>query len=532
MSDASAIVSPDAREPAPAHDPPSTVAAVDLGSNSFHLIVAQFAGARLMVVDRLKDMVRLAAGLDEQNRLGEDVMERALATLSRFGQRLQDIPSGNIRVVGTNTLRKARNGDAFVARAREALGHDIEIISGREEARLIYLGVSHALEDNLDRRLVIDIGGGSTELILGRQFQPEHMESLFMGCVGMSQEFFGSGEITPAAMKAAELAARQELEPVEALYRDHGWDSAIGASGTILSVFDVVTTAGWCSEVITAEALKTLRRRVVEAGHVDALDLPGMPKQRAAVFPGGVAVLSALFKSLGIERMRVSDGALREGLLWDLLGRQHQADIRERTVDDLLRRYHIETTHAQRVQATALDLIAAARDAWLLDEPDFDALLRWAALLHEIGMDIAHSQYHKHGGYLLQHMDMPGFSRTEQRKLALLVRSHRRKFPSAEIAAVLMDDETAFRRLALLLRCAVVLHRSRSARQTPPLCAIQVDSAGLHLVFPKRWLRDHPMTRLDLAEEARVWASEGMTLSFSEIGQIAPPETMRDALPG
>ena len=529
---------PDALEPTPPEAPdaqaedaaPATVAAVDLGSNSFHLIVARFQGTRLLVVDRLKDMVRLAAGLDEANRLGEDVIERALASLARFGQRLQEIPPGNVRVVGTNTLRKARNGDEFVARAREALGHDIEIISGREEARLIYLGVSHDLEETLDRRLVVDIGGGSTELILGRQFQPERMESLFMGCVSMSREFFGSGEITPAAMKAAELAARQELEPIESAYREHGWDSAIGASGTILSVFDVVTAAGDSREVITAEALKALKRRLVDAGHVDALDLPGLPKQRAAVFPGGVAILSALFKSLGIQRMQVSGGALREGLLWDLLGRRHQADIRVRTVDDLMRRYHIDATHAQRVQGTALDLLAATQDAWALEGTGLDDLLRWAALLHEIGMDIAHSQYHKHGSYLLQHMDMPGFSRTEQRKVALLVRSHRRKFPNAELDEALGEGESAIRRLALLLRCAVVLHRSRSARQTPPLCAIQADPEGLHLVFPDRWLRNHPMTRLDLAEEAAVWAAEGTTLTFSEIGQLAPPELLRENL--
>ena len=528
MSDALTIATPQPPGGQPAPGRPATVAAVDLGSNSFHLIVAEFAGTRLMVVDRLKDMVRLAAGLDERNRLTEDTMARALAALSRFGQRLKDLPSGNIRVVGTNTLRKARNGAAFVARAREALGHEIEIISGREEARLIYLGVAHDLEDDRDRRLVVDIGGGSTELVLGRNFEPQELESLFMGCVGMSREFFGSGEITPAAMKAAELAARQELEPIEEAYRAHGWDSAVGASGTILAVHDVVTAAGWSREAISADALKQLRRRVIDAGHVDALDLPGLPKQRAPVFPGGIAILSALFKSLGIERMQVSGGALREGLLWDLLGRRHQADIRERTVDDLVRRYHVDRTHAERVRDTAVDLLAGAGDAWDLDAEDFDPLLRWAARLHEIGMDIAHSQYHKHGSYLLQHMDMPGFSRTEQRKLALLVRSHRRKFPAAEMAEVLLEDEVAFRRLSLLLRCAVVLHRSRSARQTPPLCAIQADPAGLHLVFPERWLRDHPMTRVDLAEEARVWESEGVQLSFSELGQIAPPEQLRE----
>ena len=525
MTDASKSLAADRAKQDP--DSPATVAAVDLGSNSFHLIVAQFAGSRLMVVDRLKEMVRLAAGLGDDNRLSEDVMERGIAALSRFGQRLEEIPAGNVRIVGTNTLRKARNGSKFVARAQKALGHEIEIISGREEARLIYLGVSHALEDNQDRRLVIDIGGGSTELILGRQFQPQRMESLFMGCVGMSKEFFRGGDITAGAMKAAELAARQELEPIEAAFREQGWDSAIGASGTILSVFDVVTAAGLSTEHITADALKTLKRKIIDIGHVDKLDLPGLPRQRASVFPGGVAILSALFKSLGIDRMQASSGALREGLLWDLLGRRHQEDIRERTVDDLMRRYHVDIVHADRVKDTALELLNAVIDAWGLEGRGYDAPMRWAAQLHEIGMDISHSQYHKHGSYLLQHMDMPGFSRTEQRKLALLVRGHRRKFPASEMSAGLLEGETAFRPLALLLRCAVVLHRSRSARQTPPLLAIQADDAGLHLMFPKHWLKEHPMTRLDLAEESSVWESEGLKLSFSEIGQIAPPGAMR-----
>jgi exopolyphosphatase/guanosine-5'-triphosphate,3'-diphosphate pyrophosphatase len=511
---------------------PATVAAVDLGSNSFHLVVAQFAGARLMVVDRLKEMVRLAAGLDEDNRIAPEVAERALACLARFGQRLQELPEANVRIVGTNTLRKARNGAEFVARAREALGHDIEIVSGREEARLIYLGVSHSLEDNWDRRLVADIGGGSTELVLGRQFHPERMESLYMGCVGWSREFFGDGRITGGAMKAAEMAARQELEPLETAFRARGWDSAIGASGTILAVQDVVSQAGWSREAITADALARLRERLVEAGSIDDLDLPGLPKARAAVFPGGVAILSALFRALGIERMQVSAGALREGLLWDLLGRRHQADIRERTVEDLTRRYHVDLDHALRVQDTALDLLEATADAWEIESAEAGAALRWAAQLHEIGMDIAHSQYHKHGSYLLQHMDMPGFSRTEQRKLAVLVRAHRRKFPSGEFEDVHIEDPTALRRLALLLRCAVVLHRARSPRQTPPIAGVQADPAGMHLIFPRHWLRNHPLTRLDLAEEAEMWRGQKLALTFSDADQLAPPAAAREQLGG
>ncbi|HSG88482.1 MAG TPA: exopolyphosphatase [Pseudomonadales bacterium] len=513
-----------------ATDAPATVAAVDLGSNSFHLIVAQFAGSRLMVVDRMKDMVRLAAGLDDDSMLVPEVSQRALECLARFGQRLAEIPPENVRVVGTNTLRRARNGGDFITRGRQALGHDIEIISGREEARLIYLGVSHSLEDNWDRRLVVDIGGGSTEVIIGRQFHPERMESLYMGCVGMSREFFGSGTITAGAMKAAELAARQELEPIEASFRDRGWDSAIGASGTILAIHDVIIAAGWSREAITADALKMLRTRIIEAGSVDKLDLPGLPKQRAAVFPGGVAILSALFKSLGVERMQVSSGALREGLLWDLLGRRYQADVRERTINDLSSRYHVDLDHALRVQDTALDVLAGVADAWGLDAAESGPLMRWAAQLHEIGMDIAHSQYHKHGSYLLQNMDMPGFSRTEQRRLALLVRAHRRKFPSAEFTASGLDDIESLRRMALLLRCAVVLHRSRSPNSTPPIAGIQADDAGLNLIFPRHWLRNHPLTRLDLAEESDLWKGLGVALTFGDADQMAPPPQLGASL--
>jgi exopolyphosphatase/guanosine-5'-triphosphate,3'-diphosphate pyrophosphatase len=493
------------------------VAAVDLGSNSFHLIVARATGSRLMVVDRLKDMVRLAAGLDDDKRLDPDVMQRALDCLARFGQRLKELPPENVRVVGTNTLRKARNGSEFVARAREALGHEVEIISGREEARLIYLGVSHSLEDNCDRRLVVDIGGGSTEVIIGRQFRPEHMESMYIGCVGTSRMFFGDGRITAAAMDAAVMATRRELEPLEAGFRNRGWDSAIGASGTILSIQDVIAADGGSREEIGLEALEALRERLVRIGSVEDLGrISGLPGRRAPVFPGGVAILTGLFRSLGIERMAVSSGALREGLLWDLLGRRHQGDIRERTVDDLALRYHVDVDHARRVRDTAMQLLAAVAGDWELDAQELGPLLRRAARLHEIGMDIAHSQYHKHGSYLLQHMDMPGFSRTEQRRLGLLVRSHRRKFPDVEFDAAGADDTGELRRLSLLLRCAVILHRARSPHQAPPISRLRADRSGLELIFPPGWLRAHPLTRLDLAEEERVWKAQGKTLTFTD----------------
>lgn len=496
----------------------TTIAALDLGSNSFHMIVARISGHRLMVLDRIKDMVRLAAGLDQHNHLRPEVVERALASLERMAQRVRGLPEGHVRVVGTNTLRKARNGAAFVDRASQVLGHEVEIISGREEARLIYLGVSHSLEDNQDRRLVVDIGGGSTELILGRHFEPEIMDSLYMGCVSMSARHFADGRITAAAMKAAELTARQELEPIVTHYRRHGWDSAIGASGTILAIQDVVAAQGWSTEAITADALHKLQGALAEAGQVDRLALPGLPGQRTPVFPGGVAILSAIFKSLGVQQMRTSVGALREGLLWDLLGRQHQSDIRERTVRDLCARYHVDPDQALAVRETATRLLTAVATAWQLTDPDLRQLLRWAAELHEIGMDIAYSQYHKHGAYLLQNLEMPGFSRTEQQKLALLVRAHRRKPPRSELAGASLDKPEELIRLALLLRCAVVLHRARHVGQAPPFADISADAHGLKLTFSRQWLRQHPLTRLDLAAEARHWADFDLELQFTDAG--------------
>ena len=490
------------------HAAKETFAALDLGSNSFHLIVAQDQGERLQVVDRHREMVRLAEGLDAGQELSSATAERALACLERLGERLRELPARNVRVVGTNALRKARNSRSFIRRAEKALGHRIEIISGREEARLIYLGVSHSLEDDRDSRLVVDIGGGSTEIILGRRFQPRLMESLFIGCVGLSDRFFPDGRITPAAMANAERAARQELEAVEQIYLARGWDTAIGASGTILAVGDAVEGETGARE-ITAEGLQVLRERLLRAGHVERLDLESVSADRAPVFPGGVAILSAIFASLGIERMSVSDGALREGLLHDLLGRVHDEDIRDRTVGNLVERYHIDRDHAARVSRTAGNLLEQVGPAWDLLDPDLDAILRWGATLHEIGLDIAHSQYHKHGGYLLDHMDLPGFSRFEQHRVSLLVRAHRRKFPAEDFA-----DAQDVLRLCVLLRIAVVLHRGRTDVPLPSF-GISVRDHAVRLSLPRKWLQAHPLTELDLAQEAEYLAGGAIELEVS-----------------
>jgi exopolyphosphatase/guanosine-5'-triphosphate,3'-diphosphate pyrophosphatase len=492
---------------------PETVAAVDLGSNSFHMIVAQVVDGRLHVIDRMKEMVRLAAGLDSRNCLTGEVAERGIQCLGRFGERLSSFAPHRVRAVGTNTLRKARNRAEFLDRARVALGHRIDIISGAEEARLIYLGVSHSLEDNAERRLVVDIGGGSTELILGQRFQPHHLESLYMGCVSMSQAHFGDGVIDRDRMRAARLSGRLELAHIEADYRRLGWETAIGASGTILAIRDAVTGMGWSRDGITVASLHSLEEALIAAGHVSKLDTTGVQSERAPVFPGGVAILMAVFEGLGLSHMWAASGALREGLLYDLLGRVHAEDVRETTVAALAARYHVDAEQAARVRRTAGALFRMCARGWGLSQEEDGRMLAWAASLHEIGLSISHGQYHKHSGYLLTYLDMPGFARGEQQQLAALARGHRRKFPLEVFNALPPDAAAKIRHLCLILRLAVLLHRGRSDVELP---AIEVEPLdyGLRLRFPEGWLDAFPLTRADLEQEAAYLKAAGLKLKF------------------
>ncbi len=487
---------------------PDIIAAVDLGSNSFHLIVARTTSGEPAVVDRLREMVQLASGLDDSLNLSDEAQERALECLGRFGERVRSVPASAIRVVGTNTLRTAHNAAEFLVRAEEALGHSIETISGIEEARLIYLGVAHGMAESDARRLVLDIGGGSTELIVGTSFQPVYMESLYMGCVSMSREGFRKGVITSGRWKRAELRALQELETVRSRFRHLGWEQAVGASGTIRTVRDVVEALGWSKKGITPKALKRLRDEMLEAGHFDNLDLPGLSPNRRSVFVGGVVILAAAFDALGIESMQYSEGSLREGLLYDLLGRIRQEDVRGRTVSALGDRYHVDWKQAARVESTALGLLAQVADDWHLTSVDRRLLLSWAAQLHEIGLDIAHAQYHRHGEYIIGASDLFGFSREEQNLLATLVRAHRRKLPVSAITALPRQRGRAIERLAILLRLAVVLHRSRGPEPTPEV-ELTATKKSVKLRFPEGWLEIHPLTHADLQSEGEHLAAIG-----------------------
>lgn len=488
------------------------LAAVDLGSNSFHLIVARLVDGHLAVVDRLREPVRLAGGLADDKNLTVEAREQALQCLSRFGQRLRGFDASTVRAVGTNTLRSARNGEEFRRQAESKLGHRIEVIAGREEARLIYLGVAHALGGDRHRRLVVDIGGGSTEFIIGEGFDSLFRESLFMGCVGLTAAHFGNGYIDAERMHAAELAARLEIEPLKARIKGAWWERAVGASGTVRAVARLVRENGWSDDRITRESLLQLRSRLLAFKHIDQVRLDGLKADRRPVLLGGVACLWAVFDELGIESMEVSEMALREGLLYDLHGRIHHEDVRERTLRGLLKTYRPETAQANRVTQTALGLLYQVEEAWSLDDGESVSQLRWAAQLHELGTAVSHNQHHKHGAYLLRHADLAGFSNQEKVLMAALVRGHRRKFPAFVFDEFPAPERAA--RLCRVLRLAVVLHRGRTELPLPAL-QVSVDGPEMHLEFPPGWLEDHPLTRADLQQEACFLATAGLALVYA-----------------
>jgi exopolyphosphatase / guanosine-5'-triphosphate,3'-diphosphate pyrophosphatase len=493
-------------------DRSAEVAAVDLGSNSFHLVVAREQGPELQVLDRLREPVRLAAGLDDAKQLSAAAQQRALECLQRFGQRLAGIPRDRVRVVGTKTLRKLRHSAEFVRAAEKALGHDVEIISGLEEARLVYAGVTHGFAGP-PRRLVVDIGGGSTEIIVGRGAEPRLMESVALGCVVHTQRFFDDGEITEKRFRKARIAARVELEFLEDRYRKAGWDVAVGSSGTVRGAWRVMRARGWAEDEITAAGLEKTVELLIETGRIDRIDYPDLRDDRRAVFAGGLAVLAGVFDTLRIERLATSENALREGVLYDLLGRLTDRDIRAETLAALAQRYGVDVPHAADVEATALKLLEPVLDDWKLDKKASRQLLGWAARLHECGLAIAHAGYHKHSEYILRNADLAGFSQTQQRLLAALVRLHRGKFAPAAWADLPEPWAEPIQRLAVLLRVAVLLHRSRAPGARPRI-GLKAGRRSLELQFPRGWLDEHPLTAADLELEADYLADEDVKLKF------------------
>ncbi len=476
------------------------IAAIDLGSNSFHMVLAKADHGEIRILERLGDKVQLAAGLDEARQLSEEAMQRGLDCLRRFAQLTASLPEGAVRIVGTNALREAINRDSFIRRAEEVLGHPVEVISGREEARLIYLGVSHSIADTPGKRLVADIGGGSTEFIVGQRFEPLLRESLQMGCVSYTQRYFKDGKITPARYAQAYTAARLELMGIEHALRRHKWEDAVGASGTIKAIGLAIQAAGLGSGEVNPDGLAWLKRKLFKLGEVDKLDLDGIKVDRRAIFPAGLAILEAIFDACEIQRMSHSEGALREGVLYDLLGRHHHEDVRERTLSALMERYHVDLEQAARVEGKALSALEQVAESWELGDEWHRELLIWAARVHELGLDIAHYQYHKHGAYLIEHSDLAGFSRQDQQMLALLVRGHRRNIPKDKLSAFGAEG-VKLMRLCVLLRFAILFHHIRGSQEMPEV-RLQAGGQQLQIHFPDGWLDANPLTQADFAQEA------------------------------
>ena len=488
------------------------LAAIDLGSNSFHMVVARYVLGQLRTVDRLREMVRLAEGLDERRGLTPEVRQRALACLSRFGQRLRDIPPQRVRAVATNTVRQLANPEAFLMPAETALGHAIEVVSGREEARLVYLGVAHAQPPRPDQlRLVLDIGGGSTECIIGSGLEALERESLQAGCVASTRRFFADGKLTKKRWAEALTEVTAEFQQFAGVYRHLGWDEALGSSGTNKAIGEICAGLKLTKGAITAEALPQVRDRLLAAGRIDAIDLPGLSEERKPIIAGGVLVLEAAFDALGLKRMAVSKAALREGVLYDMLGRGSGADPRDASVLALMQRYGIDTAQAARVEATALQLFDRVAHDWRL-QPDDRQLLAWAARLHELGLAIAHSQYQVHGAYVLEHSDIAGFSQQEQRMLAAVVRAHRRRVPKSAFDALPERLLASTRRITALLRLAVALHRSHEPDALPELRLV-ADDDRLTLSLPRPWVDARPLLASDLATEAV--ESAGLGIAFA-----------------
>ena len=495
---------------------PEIIAAIDLGSNSFHMVIADHHNGRLKIIDRLREMVRLSAGLDKAELINDAATTRALECLQRFGQRLRDMHADSVRAIGTNALRRAKNAGKFLRAAESALGHPIQIISGIEEARLIYKGTNYAISRPNDRRLVIDIGGGSTEVIIGEGVQPLHMESLFMGCVSMSETHFPNGKLSRKNFERAFLQAKLQLRPIVNKYKNLGWDLEVGTSGTIKAISEVVYNQFGSGKIITQEALESLRDTIFASSHIKELHFPALKKERLPVFPGGVIVLLAIFDSLGVKQLNYSDGGLREGVLYDLLGRLHleHEDKRVDSVNVLEHRYHVDFGQANRVELVALLLLGKVKDAWGLHEVEFENYLRWAARLHEVGMEIAHSGYHRHGAYLLQNSDLPGFAWNEQRILACLVGCHRRKIRTAMFEDIHNEMRLAVRHLLVLLRLAVLLNRDRVDHE-PPILNLDATDEQLKIEFTDQWLEKYPLTQIDLEQESEYLKTIGIDLQFA-----------------
>ena len=489
----------------------TTIAAVDLGSNSFYCQIARVDGEQTYPLDGLREAVRLGAGLGSDKILDDASQARAIACLQRFGERLRSFQPSDVRALGTNTLRVAKNAPAFLKKAQAALGFPIEVIGGREEARLIYLGVTHSLPATDEQRLVVDIGGGSTEFIVGEGYKPRQLDSLYMGCVSYTRQFFSDGKLSKSSFKRAEFAARSELQHIVSEFSRPNWKQAVGSSGSARALAQVLQLNGWSNAGITPDGLERLRAQLIRAGEISRIVIAGLREDRAAVLPGGLAIMIAVLAELDIAHMGVADGAMREGILYDMLGRKQHHDAREATVAQFIQRYHVDAPQARRVGQLAMNLYEQLAGA----NTQAAQYLAWAAQLHEIGISVAYGGYHRHSAYIVNHADMPGFTREEQHRIAQLLLAHRR---SLKKLLPELDEATDWR-MVFALRLAVLFCQRRTSNN-PRIVSAKAGDGKFRLAIDPAWVLRNPLTNTVLREEIREWEKIGFDVKISGLYEV------------
>ena len=500
------------------HDKQNHIAAIDLGSNSFHMVITREGDdGAITIVDKVREMVRLGAGLDEFGNLTLETQKRALACLSRFRQRLKSIPDKRIRAVGTNTFRAAKNSTEFLKKAQQALGHPISVISGHEEARLVYLGAAFDLSVSENQRLVVDIGGGSTEITIGKGYNPFLMDSLYMGCVSMTRRVFGDGMISAERIRSAQRIVRRELETVLEKYRSTGWDEVVGTSGTIKAIDEVSRQLGVANDWISPEGLNGLEHWIVQCAHSD--NLIHVSEQRRPVFIGGFVILSTIFRDLGIQRMDISHGALREGVAYDLVGRLHNQDSRFAGVNVLVNQFQPDLHQIERVKHLGIVFLDKVSETWKLNSDIDPKLLVWASQLHEVGMSISYTHHHLHSAYIVENADIDGFSRQVQKALAFMVRNSRQKIDLSHIVSLTEELFLKVMRLTVLLRLAIAFFRGRMDTELSGV-DLSVKENRINLMISEDWAAGHPLTMFDLETEKGYLAAAGFKLRLKRGGGV------------
>lgn len=491
----------------------SSYAVIDLGSNSFHMMIVQVVAESVQVIGRVKRKVRLAAGLSDDYMLSNAAMLRGWECLNLFAERLQDIPKSNIKIAGTATLRLAKNVDVFINKANTILGQQINIISGDEEAKTIYKGVSYTSSSKL-KRLVIDIGGASTELIAGNGDTPEVCNSLNVGCVTFLQKYFPNGELSEKNFMDAIAAAEVEIGKIRDEYKDFNWQEEVGASGTVQAIQEILIHQGF-DEIITLGRLISIMQQGITYGSIDNLSIPGLVQERRLVFPSGLAILIAIFRQLNLSGMTLAGGALREGLLYSMLPELTKQNVRERTLNSVMTRYHVDVMHARRVAGVAVDLASQSSSIWNMDQFDALDILRSAALLHEVGLQVAYKDQQKHAGYILTNTNLPGFTEAQKKLLTALVSNHKDDINQLSLSKQSSTSVLLACRLTRILRVAVVLSLRR-ADEVLPVVSLTVDGETMKLLLPKGWLSSNPLTEAELLQEANYQAEHNWKLLIEQ----------------